>query len=46
MEQEWNAHGTQIRHIEADAEKGHQEILSTTNQIEEAIMENNHIFSY
>ena len=45
MEQEWNAHGTQICHIEADTKKSHQETLLTTNQIEEAIMENNHIFS-
>ena len=45
MEVEWRAHGTQIWRIEADAEKSHQETLSTTNWIEEAIMENNHIFS-
>ena len=45
MEQEWNAHGTQIHCIEADAEKNHQEVLSTTNQIEEAVMKNNCIFA-
>ena len=28
-----------------DAEKNCGEVLSTTNQIEEAILENNHIFS-
>ena len=45
MEVEWRVHGTQIWRIEADAKKSHQETLSTTNWIEEAIMENNHIFS-
>ena len=44
-EWEWRAHGTQIRQIEADTEKNSQEILSTTNRIEEAIMTNNCIFS-
>ena len=44
-EQEWRAHSTQIHHIEVDAEKNNQEVLSTTNWIEEVIMENNHIFS-
>ena len=42
---EWRAHGTQIRQIEADAKKNHVETLSTMNWIEEAIMENNCIFS-
>ena len=40
-EVKWRAHGTQIRWIEVDAEKNHQEVLSTTNQIEEAILKNN-----
>ena len=30
---EWRAHGTQIRWIEADAEKNYQEVLMTTNVI-------------
>ena len=38
---EWRAHGTQIQRIEADAEKNCQEVLSVTNWIEEAVMENN-----
>ena len=42
---EWRAQGTQIWRIKADTEKSHQEVLLTTNRIEEAIMENNHIFS-
>ena len=42
---EWRAQGTQIWRIKADTEKSHQEVLLTTNWIEEAIMENNHIFS-
>ena len=41
---EWRAHTTQIRHIEADAEKHRQEVLTTTNTIEEAILKNNMIF--
>ena len=45
MEWEWRAHGTQIHRIKVDAEKSHAETLSTTNQIEEAVMTNNHIFS-
>ena len=45
MEWEWNTHGTQIRRIEADAEKNRQEVLSMTNRIEEAVMENNCIFA-
>ena len=32
-EHEWRAHGTQIRQIEADAEKNRQEVLTTTNVI-------------
>ena len=44
-EREWRAHGTQIHQIEADAKKNRAETLSTMNQIEEAIMENNCIFS-
>ena len=45
MEHEWRVHRTQIRRIEADAEKNCQESLSTTNRIEEVIMDNNCIFS-
>ena len=45
MEWEWNAHRTQICRIKADAEKSCQETLLTTNQIKEAIIENNCIFS-
>ena len=41
---EWRAHTTQIRHIEADAEKHCQEVLTTTNMIEDAIQKNNVIF--
>ena len=44
-EVEWRAHGTQIRRIEVDAEKNQQEVLSTTNQIKEAISKNNWIFT-
>ena len=43
-EVEWRAHTTQIRHIEADAEKHQQEVLTTTNAIEDAIQKNNVIF--
>ena len=43
-EVEWRAHTTQIRHIEADAEKHRQEVLTTTNTIEDAIQKNNIIF--
>ena len=43
-EVEWRAHTTQIRHIEADAEKHRQEVLTTTNTIEDAIQKNNVIF--
>ena len=42
---EWRAHTTQIRRIEADAEKHRQEVLMTTNTIEDAIQKNNVIFS-
>ena len=45
MEWEWNAHGMQICQIEVNVEKNRQETLLTTNWIEEAIIENNHIFS-
>ena len=43
-EVEWRAHGTQIRRIEVDAKKNHQEVLSTTNQIKDAILKNTWIF--
>ena len=43
-EVEWRAHTTQIRRIEADAEKHCQEVLTTTNTIEDAIQKNNVIF--
>ena len=42
---EWRAHTTQIRHIEADAKKHRQEVLTTTNVIQDAIKKNNVIFS-
>ena len=41
---EWRAHTTQICCIEADAEKHRQEVLTTTNSIEDAIQKNNVIF--
>ena len=41
---EWRAHTTQICRIEADAEKHQQEVLTTTNVIEDAIQKNNVIF--
>ena len=44
-EQEWRAHGTQIWRIEADAEKNQQEVLTTTNIIQNAIEKNNIIFA-
>ena len=44
-EVEWRAHTTQIRRIEADAEKHRQEVLTTTNEIEAAILKNNIIFA-
>ena len=43
-EVEWRAHTTQICRIEADTEKHHQEVLTTTNTIEDAIQKNNVIF--
>ena len=43
-EVEWRAHTTQIHRIEADAEKHRQEVLTTTNTIENAIQKNNMIF--
>ena len=36
---------TQIRHIEADAKKHQQEVLTTTNMIQDAIEKNNVIFA-
>ena len=42
---EWQAHGTQICWIEVDAEKNHQEVLTTTNGIQDVIKENNVIFT-
>ena len=44
-EHEWRAHGTQICRIKADAEKNCQEVLTTTNRIQDAIKKNNVIFS-
>ena len=44
-EVEWRAHTTQIRRIEADAEKHRQEVLTTTNVIQDAIEKNNVIFA-
>ena len=41
---EWRAHTTQIRRIEANAEKHRQETLMTTNTIEDTIQKNNMIF--
>ena len=45
MEREWRAHGTQIHQIKVDAEKNRQEVLSTTNRIQDAIKKNNVIFA-
>ena len=42
---EWRAHTTQIRRIEADAEKHRQEVLTMTNVIQDTIEKNNVIFS-
>ena len=42
---EWRAHGTQICQIEVDTEKNQQEVLTTTNIIQDAIEKNNMIFS-
>ena len=44
-EVEWRAHTTQIRRIEADMEKHRQEVLTTTNVIQDAIEQNNVIFT-
>ena len=44
-EVEWRAHTTQIRCVKADAEKHRQEVLTTTNEIQDAVMKNNIIFS-
>ena len=44
-EVEWRAHTTQIRRIEADAKKHQQEVLMTTNVIQDAIEKNNVIFA-
>ena len=44
-EVEWRAHTTQICCIEADAEKHRQEVLTTTNVIQDTIEKNNIIFS-
>ena len=42
---EWRAHTTQICHIEANTEKHRQEVLTTTNMIQDAIEKNNVIFA-
>ena len=42
---EWRAYTTQICRIEADAEKHQQEVLTTTNVVQDAIEKNNVIFS-
>ena len=42
---EWRAHTTQICRIEVDAEKHHQEVLTMTNVIQDAIEKNNMIFA-
>ena len=42
---EWRAHTTQIRCIEANTEKHRQEVLTTTNVIQDAIEKNNVIFA-
>ena len=44
-EVEWRAHTTQICCIEANAKKHQQEVLTTTNAIQDAIKKNNIIFS-
>ena len=44
-EWEWRAHGTQICQIEADTKKNSQEVLTTTNRIQDAIEKNNIIFA-
>ena len=43
-EVEWRAHTTQICRIKADAKKHRQEVLMTTNMIEDTIQKNNVIF--
>ena len=43
-EVEWRAHTSQIKRIEVDAKKNHQEVLLTTNQIE-VVLKNNQIFT-
>ena len=43
-EVEWRAYMTQIRRIKADTKKHRQEVLTTTNTIEDAIQKNNVIF--
>ena len=45
MEVEWRAHTTRLHQIEVDAEKNQQEVLMTTNVIQDAIEKNNVIFS-
>ena len=40
-EVEWRAHMMQIHHIEANTEKHQQEVLTTTNVIQDAIEKNN-----
>ena len=42
---EWRAHTTQIHRIEVDAKKHRQEVLTMTNVIQDAIEQNNVIFS-
>ena len=44
-EREWRAHGTQIHRIEVDTKKNQQEVLTTTNGIQDAIKKNNVIFA-
>ena len=45
VEVEWRAHTTQICRIEADTEKHRQEVLTTTNVIQDTIEKNNVIFA-
>ena len=45
MEVEWRAHGTEIHHIEVDTKKHRQEVLMTTNVVQDVIEKNNIIFS-
>ena len=44
-ERKWRAHTTQICQIKVDAKKNQQEVLTTTNGIQDAIEKNNVIFS-